>query len=76
MELSAARMTGTGYPAARFTKVAVFIGTAGWSIPRHLADSFPSDGTALERYAASFAVTEINSSFHRPHSHINLGALA
>ncbi len=45
----------------------VFTGTAGWSIPRHLADSFPSDGTALERYAARFAVTEINSSFHRPH---------
>jgi uncharacterized protein YecE (DUF72 family) len=67
MELSAARMTGTGYPAARFTKVAVFIGTAGWSIPRHHQDSFPSDGTALERYAARFAVTEINSSFHRPH---------
>jgi uncharacterized protein YecE (DUF72 family) len=44
-----------------------FIGTAGWSIPRTAADAFPSEGTALERYAARFRGAEINSSFHRPH---------
>jgi uncharacterized protein YecE (DUF72 family) len=43
------------------------IGTAGWSIPRQIAESFPADGTGLERYAARFPVAEINSSFHRPH---------
>jgi uncharacterized protein YecE (DUF72 family) len=43
------------------------IGTAGWSIPRAIADQFPDEGTGLERYAARFPVAEINSSFHRPH---------
>jgi uncharacterized protein YecE (DUF72 family) len=46
---------------------AIRIGTAGWSIPRQVADAFPTEGTALERYANRFPVTEINSSFHRPH---------
>jgi uncharacterized protein YecE (DUF72 family) len=45
----------------------VFIGTAGWSIPRQEARHFPENGSALERYAARFPVAEINSSFHRPH---------
>lgn len=45
----------------------IFIGTAGWSIPRQVADRFPTEGTSLERYAARFAAAEINSSFHRPH---------
>jgi uncharacterized protein YecE (DUF72 family) len=45
----------------------VYLGTAGWSIPRQNADSFPSEGTSLERYAGRLPVTEINSSFHRPH---------
>lgn len=43
------------------------IGTAGWSIPRQNSDSFPAEGSALERYAAQFPVVEINSSFHRSH---------
>ena len=43
------------------------IGTAGWSIPRDKADAFAPGGTALERYAACFSATEVNSSFHRPH---------
>jgi uncharacterized protein YecE (DUF72 family) len=46
---------------------AIRIGTAGWSIPRQVADMFPAEGSALERYAARFPVAEINSSFHRPH---------
>ena len=47
--------------------MAIRIGTAGWSIPRQVADQFPAEGTSLERYAARFSVAEINSSFHRPH---------
>ena len=43
------------------------IGTAGWSIPRAVAEAFPHEGTALQRYAARFNCAEINSSFHRPH---------
>ena len=45
----------------------VFVGTAGWSIPRAVAHRFPTDGTALERYAAILPIAEINSSLHRPH---------
>ena len=45
----------------------VKIGTAGWSIPRQYADVFPSEGSSLERYCSRLPVTEINSSFHRPH---------
>ena len=43
------------------------IGTAGWAIPRDIAEEFPPDGSSLERYASRFSVAEINSSFHRPH---------
>jgi uncharacterized protein YecE (DUF72 family) len=43
------------------------VGTAGWSIPRALADQVPGEGSHLERYARRFAVAEINSSFYRPH---------
>lgn len=46
---------------------AVKFGTAGWSIPRHYADGFPTDGTSLQRYSTRFPVAEINSSFYRPH---------
>lgn len=45
----------------------VFIGTAGWTIPRAVADSFPRDGSGLERYAAVFNAVEVNSTFYRPH---------
>lgn len=43
------------------------IGTAGWSIPRDVADEFPNEGSILERYARVFPAVEINSSFYRPH---------
>jgi uncharacterized protein YecE (DUF72 family) len=43
------------------------IGTAGWSIPRDLAEGFPEAGSGLQRYAARLGVAEINSTFHRPH---------
>lgn len=43
------------------------IGTAGWSIPRAAAQSFPGEGSILERYAQVLPAVEINSSFYRPH---------
>ena len=46
----------------------IFIGTAGWSIPRASAHRFPGDGIHLERYARVLPCAEINSSFHRHHA--------
>ncbi len=43
------------------------IGTAGWSIPRLSAPAFPVEGTHLERTARVMPMTEVNSSFYRPH---------
>ncbi|WP_395407353.1 DUF72 domain-containing protein [Pseudoduganella sp. UC29_106] len=43
------------------------VGVAGWSIPRAVVDAFPSEGSALQRYAAVFDCAEINSSFYKPH---------
>ena len=45
----------------------MYIGTAAWSIPRAVAESFPGAGQHLERYACQFACAEINSSFYRSH---------
>jgi uncharacterized protein YecE (DUF72 family) len=45
----------------------VFVGCAGWSLPREHQPRFPSGGTHLERYAARFPAAEINTSFYRPH---------
>ena len=45
----------------------VFIGTAGWSLPREQQAHFPGEGSHLERYARVFRAAEINSTFHRPH---------
>lgn len=46
----------------------IFIGTAGWSIPRAAAGHFRGEGTHLRRYAQVLPCAEINSSFHRPHA--------
>ena len=46
----------------------LFVGTAGWSIPRASAHHFPGEGTHLERYSRRLPCAEINSSFHRPHA--------
>ena len=43
------------------------IGTAGWSIPRAVADRFPYGPSHLARYAQRLPAVEINSSFYRPH---------
>ncbi|HEV2619506.1 MAG TPA: DUF72 domain-containing protein [Acidobacteriaceae bacterium] len=45
----------------------VYIGTAGWTIPKQHAALASGQGTHLERYARLFNCVEINSSFHRPH---------
>jgi uncharacterized protein YecE (DUF72 family) len=47
--------------------MAAIVGTAGWSIASRHSDRFPTDGSALQRYAARLPGVEINSSFYRPH---------
>ncbi len=46
---------------------AVRIGTAGWGIPRALAERFPGDGSHLTRHARVLGCAEINTSFYRSH---------
>lgn len=46
----------------------LYVGTAGWCIPRASAHHFDSAGTHLQRYARLLRCAEINSSFHRPHA--------
>jgi len=45
----------------------IFVGTAGWAIPRKERDRFPPTGAGLERYAQRFSAVEINSTFYRSH---------
>ncbi|WP_420848513.1 DUF72 domain-containing protein [Pseudomonas silesiensis] len=45
----------------------VYVGCAGWSLPREHWPKFPEDGTHLQRYASQLSAVEINSSFYRPH---------
>lgn len=44
-----------------------YIGTAGWNVPKSLAEEFPGTGHWLERYARRLNAVEINSSFYRLH---------
>jgi uncharacterized protein YecE (DUF72 family) len=64
-------MAGAGDSArghrGRVSAGTVRIGTAGWSIPKRCAGSFPCEGSHLERYAQVFTAVEINSSFYRSH---------
>jgi uncharacterized protein YecE (DUF72 family) len=45
----------------------IAVGCAGWSLPREAQHRFDQGGSHLQRYASRFSVTEINSTFHRPH---------
>lgn len=45
----------------------LYLGCAGWSLPRAQWSRFDAAGSHLERYASRFNATEINSSFYRPH---------
>jgi uncharacterized protein YecE (DUF72 family) len=44
-----------------------YVGTAGWTIPRDVADRFAGPGSALVRYATRLGAAEINSTFWRRH---------
>jgi len=46
----------------------IYMGTAGWSVPRASVHLCPCEGTHLQRYARVFPCVEINSSFSRAHS--------
>ena len=46
----------------------IYVGTAGWNIPRAHARRFPAEGTQLARYAARLNGVEINTSFYRSHA--------
>lgn len=45
----------------------IAVGCAGWSLPRQEQHRFAAGGSHLQRYASRFPVTELNSTFHRPH---------
>jgi uncharacterized protein YecE (DUF72 family) len=45
----------------------LYIGCAGWNLPRDNWPAFPAHGTHLQRYAAVLSAVEINSAFYRPH---------
>lgn len=46
----------------------IYVGSAGWNIPRAHKQRFPADGSQLQRYAARLNAAEINTSFYRPHA--------
>ena len=46
----------------------IFVGTAGWNIPRLHRGRFAAEGSGLQRYASRLNVAEINSSFYRSHA--------
>src|SRR4051812_27946779 len=45
----------------------VYVGSAGWNIPRAQRARFPADGVQLARYAARLNAAEINTAFYRSH---------
>jgi uncharacterized protein YecE (DUF72 family) len=45
----------------------IYVGTAGWAIPRESKPRFDSGESQLQIYATRFNAVEINSSFYRPH---------
>jgi uncharacterized protein YecE (DUF72 family) len=45
----------------------IYIGTAGWSIPRTDQPHFPAGASHLARYAQVLPAVEINSTFYKPH---------
>jgi uncharacterized protein YecE (DUF72 family) len=46
----------------------IYVGSAGWNIPRAHKGRFPDQGSQLQRYSARLNAAEINTSFYRPHS--------
>jgi uncharacterized protein YecE (DUF72 family) len=45
----------------------VYIGTAGWVVPKPHAHAVAAEGSHLQRYAGVMNCVEINSTFYRPH---------
>jgi uncharacterized protein YecE (DUF72 family) len=45
----------------------IYVGTAGWSIPRAEQHRFPPGDSLLARYSQVLPAVEINSTFYRPH---------
>ncbi len=45
----------------------LYLGCAGWAVPKACSARFPNDGSHLQRYAQIFNGVEINSSFYRSH---------
>ena len=45
----------------------VFVGTAGWSIPKEARGRFAEEGSLLSRYGGVLNATEINTTFYRRH---------
>ena len=52
---------------ARIVAVKIYVGTAGWGIPRAEQPRFPPGDSHLARYAKVLSAVEINSTFYRPH---------
>ena len=48
-------------------RAGIYLGTAGWAIPKAHSQSFPERDSGLLRYAAVFNAAEINSTFYRAH---------
>ncbi len=45
----------------------VWIGCAGWTLPRDCLGELPGPGTHLERYGRVYPAVELNTTFYRPH---------
>lgn len=45
----------------------VYVGQAGWSVPKGVASHFGTEGSHLNRYAGTLNGVEINTTFYRPH---------
>ena len=72
MRPPAAEPVATFHPASCDAGAPLFIGTAGWSLPRASPPPFTTGADSpaephLARYARQLTAVEINSSFYRPH---------
>jgi uncharacterized protein YecE (DUF72 family) len=56
------------FSASTTLRSVLYVGTAGWNVPRAHRERFSADGSQLERYASKLNAAEINSSFYRPHA--------
>lgn len=45
----------------------IYVGCAGWQLPKSMADRFDSEGPHLARYASRLMAVEINTSFYSSH---------